>query len=247
MLATAVLHETGHGLAAQGLGFSPKIYAFYENNPAGTPAQNLVILAAGPIASLLIGSLCLIWYKMTEARYNFGRLLLFWFAWLGIMEFVNYIIVTPWLTAGDTAQIADILNLSIAARYGVALIGIAILIILLRPAAETMLALAPADFPLESGAERRRFIMRGFYLPLLAGTALTALGGIGTNPVNVMLGLLGTLGNIDVIATALFRAHDARVRQRFPSSPPRVEPVALLLYLATVAFYIAFLPRGLPV
>lgn len=247
MLVTAALHETGHGLAAQSFGFHPKIYAFYENNPTGTATQNLIILSAGPLTSLLIGVLSLIWYRARAARYSFWRLLLFWFAWLGILEFVNYLIVTPWLTAGDTAQIADILHWPTAARYGITLIGIAILIALLRPAAETMFAVAPTEMPLESGRNRRRFILQGFYLPLLAGTALTALGGIGTNPLNVGLGLLGTFGNIDLIAMSLFRAQDARVAERRFGAPLRIEPIAIFLYAVVVAFYDVFLPHGLPV
>jgi hypothetical protein len=247
MLVTAAIHETGHGLAAQSLGFFPKIYAFYEDNPAGTAAQNLIILAAGPLTSLLVGLLCMAVLYRTTPRYSFWRLLLFWFAWLGIMEFVNYLIVTPWLTMGDTAQIANILHWPTAARYGIALVGIAFLIVLSKPAAATMFSLAPSGVPLQSGSERRRYIMRGFYLPLLAGTVLTALGGIGTNPLNLALGLLGTLGNIDVIALALYRVKDARVQETLSAAPLRVEPAALLLFAVVVAFYDVFLPRGLPV
>ena len=47
-LVTAALHEAGHGLAAQAFGFSPHIYAFYENNPSGNARETLTILAAGP-------------------------------------------------------------------------------------------------------------------------------------------------------------------------------------------------------
>lgn len=247
MLITATLHEAGHGFAAQALGFAPRIYAFYENNPTGTAAQNLIILAAGPLASLLVGAICLTWYRRTSPRYGFERLLLFWFAWLGIMEFVNYVIVTPWLSAGDTAQIADILHWPVAARYALALAGIAMLVLLLRPAAQTMLAAAPQDMPLETPRERRRFILRGFYLPLIAGVALTAAAGIGSNPYIVALGLFGTFGNIDVIAMALFRAHDAAVPARKPGAPLRVEPAAVALWVASVLFYVLFLRHGLPV
>jgi hypothetical protein len=247
MLVTAALHEMGHGLAAQALGFAPKIYGFYENNPTGTPAQSLIVLAAGPLASLLLGVVFMAWYRRATPRYGYGRLLLFWFAWLGIMLFVNYLIVTPFMAPGDTAQIADILHWPLAARYAVSLAGVAMLIALLRPAAEAMFALAPASISLESGRNRRRFIMRGFYLPLLAGVVLTAPAGIGTNPFYVFLGLMGTLGNIDLIAMSLFRARAANVPVRSPGARMRIEPLAIVLWAAVVAFYVAFLPHGLPV
>lgn len=246
-LLTAALHETGHGLAAQALGFAPRIYAFYENNPTGTPAQSLIILAAGPITSLILGIAFLLWYRAGSARYSFGRLLLFWLAWLGIMQFVNYLIVTPWMTAGDTSQIADLLHWSTLPRYAVALVGIIALFSLTGLAAQTMYALATQDAPIDTPRDRRRYIMRGFYLPLLAGTVLTAPGGIGGLPMVVGLGMLGTLGNIDVIAFALYRTGREPKVPPGRSAAPALAPAAIVLYIAVVASYIFVLARGLPV
>jgi hypothetical protein len=246
-LATAALHETGHGLMAQALGYSPKIYAFYEDNPTGTIHQSLAILAAGPIASLILGLFFRAWYRSGEPRYSLGRLLLFWMSWLGIMQFVNYVIVTPWLSAGDTAQIADLLHVPVWGRYVVSAVGWLVLIILTRPAAHDMLALAPESEALDTPRERRRFIMRSFYLPLLAGTLLTAPGGIGGLPMIVVYGMLGTIGNIDVIAFSLYRTGDAFALKRAPGEPLKVEPIAIVLYLIMVALYILVLARGLPV
>ncbi len=247
MLLTAVMHEAGHGIAAQLIGFSPRIYAYYENNPTGTPAQNLIILAAGPLVSLAIGAIALWWYRRGPARYGFDRLLLFWIAWLGVMEFVNYLIVTPWLGAGDTAKIADVLGWSTGARYAVALVGVAMLVSLLRPAAESMFAAAPQNVPLDAQRDRRRYIMQGFYLPLIAGVVLTAPAGIGGNPFNIALGLLAAFGNIDVIAMALFRVKGARVPVRVTGAPLRIEPVAVLLWAILVVLYVTLLSRGLPI
>lgn len=246
-LIMVCLHETGHGLVAQALGFAPKIYAFYEDNPTGTTTQSLLILAGGPIASLILGLLFYWWYRRGQAHYSFGRLLLFWSAWLGIMEFVNYLIVTPWLSAGDTAQFADLLHAPVVARYAVALVGIAILWLLLGTAARSMFAVAPASAPLSSGFERRRFIMRGFYLPLIAGTALTALGGIGA-PLNItLIGMLGTFGNIDFVALSMFRAGDDYREERSVDAPLRIEPAAIALYVALILLYDLVIVHGLPV
>jgi len=246
-LSTAALHETGHGLMAQSLGFSPKIYAFYEDNPTGTIHQSLAILAAGPVASLILGLLFRAWYRSGEPRYSLGRLLLFWMSWLGIMQFVNYLIVTPWLTAGDTAQIADLLHVPVWGRYLVAAFGMVALFILTRPAAHDMLALAPQSEALDTPRDRRRFIVRSFYLPLFAGTLLTAPGGIGGLPTIVFYGMLGTIGNIDVIAFSLYRTGDEFVRKNAPGEAVRIEPITVVLYLIMVALYIFVLARGLPV
>jgi len=247
-LLMAVLHETGHGLAAQALGFSPRIYAFFEDNPTGTPAQSLIILAAGPLASLLFGTLFLGLFFRQKPHYGFTRLLLFWLAWLGILAFVNYLIVTPWLSAGDTAHIADLLGWPAAPRYAVAAIGIVIVVLLARTAAVSMCATAPATFPLDSWTERRRFIFRGFYLPLIAGTVLTALAGLGGQPWAIVLGVFGTFGNIDLVAVA-FRGSrgEMDVRDRGSDERLRVEPYGLALYVLAVLGYVFVLSRGLAV
>lgn len=246
-LVNVALHETGHGLVAQALGFKPKIYAYYENNPTGTTEQSLLILAGGPVVSLVLGSLFLLWYRRSEPRYAFGRLVLFWLAWLGIMEFVNYLIVTPFLTAGDTAQFADLLHAPVVVRYAVAIVGIVIMVALTGPAAQTMYAVAPPGVALDTSFDRRRYIMRGFYLPLIIGTVLTGLGGIGGPLLMTGIGMFGTFGNIDVIAFALFRAGVPAKRRPAKGDPLRIEPLAFGLFVALVLVYIFVIGRGLPV
>lgn len=176
-LLTAALHEAGHGIVAQLLGFSPHIYAFFEDNPAGNARQTLTILAAGPVASLVFGALFWLWYRRSKPRYGFGRLLLLWLALLGVMTFINYLIVTPWLSPGDTAQFADVLGWPTTARYGMAAFGVVLLVALARPAATAVLMASPRAVSLDSPSTRRRYLFHGFYLPLIAGVALTALAG----------------------------------------------------------------------
>lgn len=247
-LIDAALHETGHGVAAQLLGFSPHIYAFFENNPTGDARQTLTILAAGPLVSLLVGAAFWAWYSRSKPRYSFGRLLLLWLALLGVMTFVNYLIVTPWLAAGDTAQFADVLRWPVSARYGIAAIGVALVLVLARPAARAMFDVAPQQVELDSPRARRRFIIGAFYLPLIGGVALTAVAGLGTPPIAVAYGLLGTVGNIDIVVAAMYaRGTAPREGERVPDAPLRIEPAAILLYAALVLVYVLAFSRGVPV
>jgi len=247
-LLTAALHETGHALAARVLGFAPRIYAFYENNPHGTTLQDIVVLAAGPVASLLFGVLFLALFRKTSRYYSYGRLLLLWLGWLGVMEFVNYLIVTPWLAAGDTAQIANRLGWPELPRYAVAALGIVAVFFLGRPAAVAMCAVAPANVALGAALERRRYLFLGFYLPLIAGTLLTALAGIGSRADIVFLGLFGTFGNIDLVGAAmLFVRAPIEFRERAIDAPLRVEPAALVLFALVSLWYITALSRGVAV
>jgi hypothetical protein len=247
-LITAALHETGHGLAAQAFGFSPHIYAFYENNPSGDVRETLTILAAGPITSLALGAIFWARYRRAKPRYSYGRLLLLWLALIGVMEFVNYLIVTPWLAGGDTAHIADVLRWPISARYGLTAIGVVLVVILGRPAARAMLAIAPRSIAIDSPRARRRFIIRSFYFPLLAGVLLTALAGIGSRPLYVVYGLLGTLGNIDIVSAARYaNGVPPDEEKRGTDAPLRIESAALLLYAALVLVYVLAFSHGVAV
>jgi hypothetical protein len=164
------------------------------------------------------------------------------------MEFVNYLIVTPFLAAGDTGQIADILGAPLWTRFVVTAVGIAAVFALARLAATTMVAVAPHDTPLDTASDRRRFIMRAFFLPFFGGLVLTAVGGTGGNPSLIALGLLGTLGNIDIVSAAT--GASARIdvpRRSGEDAVVRVEPIAIILYVAMIASYVFILSRGLPV
>jgi len=247
-LLTAALHEAGHGIAAQILGFAPHIYAFYEDNPTGDARQTLIVLAAGPLASLLLGAFFWLWYRRQKPRYSFGRLLLLWMALMGVTTFVNYLIVTPWLADGDTAQFADVLGWPVLARYAMTAAGLVLLAALARPAASAIFCVAPRTIDVDSPRARRRFIMTGFYFPLVAGIALTAVAGIGGRPLNVFYGLLATLGTIDIVVAALYaRGVTPPQNERDPDAPLRVEPAAVVLYVALVLLYVFAFSRGVPV
>ncbi|MGA3038680.1 MAG: hypothetical protein ABSE64_14485 [Vulcanimicrobiaceae bacterium] len=246
VLLTAALHETGHGLAAQALGFSPKIYAFYEDNPTGTPMQNLLILAAGPCTSLVLGLIFLLWLRRGIPRYTFPRLFLFWMAWGGIVEFVNYIIVTPVLRGGDTWAIADILQAPLWTRWAWCAMGIVAILRLAPIAKESMFAVAPQGVELDSRRAQRRYVMGGFYLPLLVGVVLLAPAGIGGKASIVMLGLFSALGNIDIIAATLYRRPDPPAVHGIDAAL-RIEPLAIGAYLVMVTLYVFVLSHGLPV
>jgi hypothetical protein len=247
-LLAAALHEAGHGLAAQAFGFSPHIYAFYEDNPSGNAAQTLTILAAGPLTSLLLGAGCALWYSRSRPHYSFGRLFLLWVALLGVTTFVNYLLVTPFLAAGDTAQFADVLGWPGWARYAMSAAGVVMLIALARPAARAMVGVAPVTTALDSPGDRKRFIIFGFYLPLVAGVVLTALAGIGGRPLNIAYGLLGTFGTIDIVVAAMYaRGAAPSALERATDAPLRIEPAAIVTYVALVALYVFGFSHGVPV
>ncbi len=96
------------------------------------------------------------------------------------------------------------------------------------------------------GVAQRAYVMRGFYLPLIAGVALLAPAGIGGNLSIVALGLLAAFGNIDIIAATLYRRPDPP-REHGVDARLRLEPAAIGAYLAMVALYVFVFSRGMPV
>lgn len=246
-MVVVFLHECAHALAALGLGFHPIVYAFYENNPSGDRNQDAIIAAAGPLASLLFGAITM--YSIRRRRgYSYFNLLLFWFGFLGVAEFINYAIVTPWFTAGDTGLIAERLGISVPARYLISLIGWVMLWIFGRPAIRAMLRFAPPGSVLTKPADRLRFARRMLFLPYMLGLALYAPAGIGTKAIHVFYGLLGTAGNGGALQFAVMSApHIAQLEKPPSGEPPRITLAAVAGYLICLAFYVFVLARGLPI
>jgi len=245
-LVVVFFHECCHAIAARALGFFPSVYAFYENNPSGTPFQDIVIAAAGPLGSFVSGILIFVLARR-QRGYSYVHLLVFWLGVLGVTEFINYLIVTPWLTGGDTGLIAERLGLPVYARYLVSLAGWLLLGLFGAAVARAALHIAPSGVALSAPYERKRYLRRMLLLPYLLGLVLYAPAAIGTKPFFVLLGFLGTAGTAGVLQSAVFAANRARETDRPKAAPPKVEPPAVVAYLGCVVFYVTVLAHGLPI
>jgi hypothetical protein len=246
-LITTALHEASHGFVAKALGFSPKIYPFFEDNPRGTTSQDILILAGGPVGSLVFGIAFAWMYYRGSTKYSFGRFLLCWLALLGVIEFVNYLIVTPWLSGGDTAVIADRLGWQAAPRYAVAAVGLVALFVLALPAARMMAAAAPAGTPLETPRERRRWLSLAFYIPAFAGIVLVAPATLGIKPEFALYGLLAAFGSTDIVGVSFGAARaPTATGERRRDDPIRISWGGVALYAGLLIVYTRILVYGLP-
>jgi hypothetical protein len=231
---------------AKALSASPTISAFAEQNTNVSAHHEVLILLCGPLTTLAIGLLFLAVFKAQRAHYSFSRLLFFWLAWTAIMNFVNYLIVTPWLKAGDTAQIVSLTRAPAYTSYAIASVGILLLIGLARTSANSMLAVAPEELRLTARPERARYFRRGFLYPVAAGTALLTPLLLASQPDNTRLGLLGAIGIVDIVSVGI-RAVGAR---REPAGPEQDDPIrisgpGIMLLIALVALYAFILSPGL--
>jgi hypothetical protein len=126
---TVLLHELAHWVTGAALGSRATLFAFgvtYQPQPTGATAA--IAAAAGPVASLVVGSVMQV-LQPFRFRGDFAHLLWIWVAVTSLMEAATYLVITPY--AGDTATIVRELNWPawtawVAAAIGlVAMVGVA--------------------------------------------------------------------------------------------------------------------------
>ena len=228
-LVDSAVHEFGHGFMALIFGRSPMIFAFSEQNASAPRLEQAAILSLGPLTSLVLGWLALAWSWNRSAQES-GKFFWFWLAWSALMEFVNYLIVTPFLTIGDTAQIVALLHAPHWVSYFVSALGIAALFCLGGLARRHMLRLN-SEQELRTTQQTRRYMRRTFYWPAILGTILTSLVFVGGRLSSVALGLLSALGTLDVIALA--------IRLGIKNTSAAVPPYSLIHFSVTqIVLYI---------
>lgn len=102
-MVNSLLHELAHAAAGLAQGLTPTVTPFsVDYRPDPTAGQEIVLALAGPVWSLVMG-LAL----MAVARSwgtGFVRLFWLWLAFMGVMNFAGYLLIAPFVTAGDTAR-----------------------------------------------------------------------------------------------------------------------------------------------
>lgn len=102
-MVNVTLHESAHAVAGLAQGLTPTITTFaVDYAGTATPRQQITTALAGPFFSLVMGLVMLV-----VAR-NWGtglvRLFWMWLPFMGIMNFVGYLFIAPFASAGDTGQ-----------------------------------------------------------------------------------------------------------------------------------------------
>lgn len=117
------LHEQAHLVAGLALGHPSDVYSFGVNH-LGSPsdADQVVMLLAGPVFSLVTGVLLQIWTPLRR-RAGFGHLVWLWFAFTSVQEGISYLCLTP-MGAGDTGTAARLLGLPVPLQLLALLVGV---------------------------------------------------------------------------------------------------------------------------
>ena len=102
-----ILHELAHYFTALHFNMQPHLHHNYvHNDVVGTPQQEVLMVAAGPMFSLLFG----IVVSLFSIKYIKPSLLKMFLLWLGmgcLLVFFGYIFIAPVAKNGDTGKIFE--------------------------------------------------------------------------------------------------------------------------------------------
>ncbi len=123
-IVNTTLHELAHAVAGLTQGLVPTLAPFSVSyTPEGTPGQQIVTAAAGPTFSLVMGVLLMVLAR----RWGKGlvRLFFVWLAFMGVMNFVGYLIIAPIAQVGDTGQVLSLAGAPGLVYVAVLVVGVA--------------------------------------------------------------------------------------------------------------------------
>lgn len=182
------LHESGHFIAA--ILLHSHDVTLYHNYVAHDMSSlditsRIMIAAAGPIMSLLVGILFQFICSRVERRNSLFLFLLYMSAF-GYINFGGYLLISPIFTGGDTGfifqQLGFPLWLSILFAFG----GVVFLFYSMKMLSHFFVEMASVDI-LNEGAQRKQFIDALIQYPIYLGIAATVLLNL---PAPVFLSLL---------------------------------------------------------
>ena len=169
------LHECGHFVAGLLTGDTPILYnnAVRHSTDLITKKDRIIIAAAGPAVSLIIG---LVFAFLLRSRKQADAVGLFFlemsvFGFIGVL---GYTMVAPFFTYGDTGFVFRALGFPMWVIMAVSLLSIATLFLVLKSLAPYFVSFMSFEEG-ESVQTRRPVVAAMISLPVLFGTFITTL------------------------------------------------------------------------
>lgn len=170
------MHEFGHFLAAFLVhAKSIVLHHNYESNQTAdlSIVKTIIISAAGPLVSLLIG-IC--FHAICSSQKTRGMLFLFniYMAVFGYIAFFGYLMIAPFFTYGDTGYIFQALKFPIWLTIGIAISGAIVLFFIMGNLIRFFAEVGTVEIN-SNWVARRDFMNALVHLPIYAGVVITAL------------------------------------------------------------------------
>jgi hypothetical protein len=126
---------------------------------------------AGPLSSLFQG--IIFGLLITRQQKNNARHLLY--LWLGLLGFVNffgYLVMTPLSTAGDTGQVAELLNIAYPIRIIIAFAGFVLLLFVVIKIGKNFSIFIPEE---TNGKSKAKYVYHVMFFPIIIGSLFNTL------------------------------------------------------------------------
>lgn len=170
---TTIIHESGHFISYYIFGAHPIMHHNYVQTPDQHLSIQVIIISAlaGPVISFIQGTIFGI-IVVKKPNNNARYLLFLWLSLLGFINFFGYLMLTPITTKGDTGKVAELLHLPSPYRITIAVLGIAILIIIVLKIGKRFSNFIPNKTEL---SEKRKYVNALVLFPILAGSMVNVL------------------------------------------------------------------------
>jgi len=171
-LIGTIVHEGAHAVMARALGLHPVLHHNSVETPSNsTGAAPLWVPAAGPLASLILGTACLVWVRRRSVH-SVVTLTVLWVGIHGMIAFFGYLMMGPLFRNGDTGKVWAELGVPPALQWVIAIVGVAILVVVIRGTSDDF---ARHVIRGSSGSPRGRVANALIAFPILAGAVVTTL------------------------------------------------------------------------
>lgn len=172
---TTFLHEFAHAITARLFGVNSTLFHTYVSfdNSITSTSQELFILSSGPLISFFQAILFLTLLRKKN-KIDFIGLFYLWMGIIGMVVFLGYMMMGPFIPYGDTGKIYTILATPTYISFSLAALAMVGIILFFRKLTPLFI-----DFLFNLRAlsefEKSKFFLIFFILPLLVGTIINTL------------------------------------------------------------------------
>ena len=129
LLAT-IIHEAGHFITALSLGLDATLYHNYVvSGEKSDFLSSILVPAGGPVISLISGILFL--YTFNKISNPFISLLVFWLGIKGVISFLGYLMIAPFVAVGDTGKIFSLIEMPMVWQLAIMVVSLLVAVLFL--------------------------------------------------------------------------------------------------------------------
>lgn len=232
LIATAfintIVHECAHYLTALYFNLEPVLHHNYvETFIEGTARHQMIESAAGPLFSLIFGTVVLL-VSIKLIKPSLLKLFLLWLGMGGILVFMGYILIAPIAKEGDTGKVFDYFGFPIYLSVALAILSfIVINMVFARLAPQFKYYKNALAFDQRTNA--KQLFIYPIFGSIIIGTLLNL-------PVVIWVSLLPTI----FMPMAYFSIMGGYYKLKITDAPVQVDKISISLVIVTLLTVVTF-------